>query len=147
MNLSTYMYNLFMTFIILLFILVGYLYYKITTAFKESFQTLDDKFMVNGVDISSINENNINNVNIQSLNVGATLDDLRKVESIAKATDGKTDVTENSNTECTLYKKQIEVLTEKLEEYRFQGLFNDLRRTYTIIETVTDKMNQIGCNK
>ena len=141
------MYNLFMTFIILLFILVGYLYYKITTAFKESFQTLDDKFMVNGVDISSINENNINNVNIQSLNVGATLDDLRKVESIAKATDGKTDVTENSNTECTLYKKQIEVLTEKLEEYRFQGLFNDLRRTYTIIETVTDKMNQIGCNK
>ena len=144
MNLSTYMYNLFMTFIILLFILVGYLYYKITTAFKESFQTLDDKFMVNGVDIS---ENNINNVNIQSLNVGATLDDLRKVESIAKATDGKTDVTENSNTECTLYKKQIEVLTEKLEEYRFQGLFNDLRRTYTIIETVTDKMNQIGCNK
>ena len=141
------MYNLFMTFIILLFILVGYLYYKITTAFKESFQTLDDKFRVNGVDISSINENNINNVNIQSLNVGATLDDLRKVESIAKATDGKTDVTENSNTECTLYKKQIEVLTEKLEEYRFQGLFNDLRRTYTIIETVTDKMNQIGCNK
>ena len=141
------MYNLFMTFIILLFILVGYLYYKITTAFKESFQTLDDKFMVNGVDISSINENNINNVNIQSLNVGATLDDLRKVESIAKATDGKTDVTENSNTECILYKKQIEVLTEKLEEYRFQGLFNDLRRTYTIIETVTDKMNQIGCNK
>ena len=147
MNLSTYMYNLFMTSIILLFILVAYLYYKITTAYKEAFQTLEGEYIVNGIDASTINENNINNLNIQPVNVSISVEDIRRVESIAKSTDGKTDIRTNVNTECILYQKQIDVLTEKLNDYRFQGLFNDLRRTYTVIEELTNKMNEVGCNK
>ena len=153
MKLSAYMYNLFMTVIILIFLLVAYLYYKIRISFKEAFQTSDDKFIVNNIDVSNMDPNNIdiNKLNLDSLdikriNANISRNDLNKLETVAKSTDGEGDVFTNVNTQCKLYKKQIDVLGEKLDEYRFQGRFNDLSRTYSSIETIKDKMKLMSCN-
>ena len=141
------MFNLFMTVLILIFLLVAYLYYKITVSYKEAFQESDDKFIVNGIDISNLDVNNIdiNSINKNPIDVTVTPEDIRNIESTAKSTDGKTDVISNVNTQCELYKKQVDTLSEKLDEYRFKGYFDDLRRTYASIETVSNKMNTIGC--
>jgi hypothetical protein len=133
MNLSSYMFNLFMTVIILLFMLIGYLYYQITYTFKENFENLE----LNGIiDISGID---INNINIQE-----KLQQLHTMDLSGSTAYGR-DLLTKTESQCELFQKQKEEFELRIEEYRSKGYFDNLRITYEMIENIKENMKNYGC--
>jgi hypothetical protein len=133
MKLSKYLYNLFMTVIILLFIFVCYLYYQITFKFRENFQNLD----LNGtIDVSGID---INNVNINN-----ALKTLQTMD-VSGPTAYSRDLLVKTESQCELFKKQKETAENHLEEFRSKGYFDNLRLTYEMIQNIQTQMDVLGC--
>ena len=133
MNLSSYMFNLFMTVIILLFMLIGYLYYQLTYTFKENFENLE----LNGIiDISGID---INNINIQE-----KLQQLHTMDLSGSTAYGR-DLLTKTESQCELFQKQKEAFELRIEEYRSKGYFDNLRITYEMIENIKENMKNYGC--
>ena len=133
MNLSSYMFNLFMTVIILLFMLIAYLYYQLTFTFKETFQNLE----LNGIiDISGID---INNINVQD-----KLQQLYTMDLSGSTAYGR-DLLTKTESQCELFQKQKEEFEVRLNEFRTKGYFDNLRITYEMIENINENMKKYGC--
>jgi hypothetical protein len=125
--------DLFMTLIILIFLLVCYLYYQLVFKFKEAFENLD----LNGtIDISGID---INNVNIS--NALQTLQTMDASGSTAYARD----VLTKTETQCQLFQEQKQAAENRIEEYRAKGHFDNLRLTYEMAENIQEQMSKLGC--
>lgn len=133
MKLSTYLYNLFMTLIILIFLLVCYLYYQLVFKFKETFQNLD----LNGIiDISGIDTNNVN--------ISNALQTLQTMD-VSGSTAYARDLLTKTETQCQLFQQQKEAAENRIEEFRSKGHFDNLRLTYEMAENIQEQMSKLGC--
>lgn len=145
MKLSTYLFNLFMTVIILLFMLTAYLYYQVTFRMREHFQNAYDisGITVNGINVDTIDINNIDISGIQ-LNVPrSTIETILDISDKNATATG--DVISNANSQCKLLQAQIDTLSSRLDENRFSGNFNNLRLSYSAIEDLKELMKNMGC--
>ena len=125
-----------MTVIILLFMLVGYLYYQITFKFKEAFQNIDRLIDLSG-------EVNIPGFNPQ-ININEVIQTLQTADLSGSTAYGR-DLLLNNQTQCQLFRTQIDEIEKRIETYRSQGDFTNLRISYETIEYITDYMNKNNC--
>ena len=130
------MYNLFMTVLILIFLLVAYLYYKVTKAVKETFQNEG-----NIIDLSG--QINIPGFNTR-VNINETIQNLQTADLSGSTAYGR-DLLLKNETQCELFKTQIINLENRLELYRSQGDFTNLRISYEIIESIKKFMKENNC--
>ena len=122
-----------MTVIILLFMLVGYLYYQLTFKFKEAFQNLD----LDGIiDISGID--------VYQINIEERLQQLYTMDLSGSSAYGR-DLMTKTESQCELFKQQKESLLKRIDEFRAQGYFDNLRRTYEMIENIDENVRKMGC--
>ena len=122
-----------MTVIILLFMLIGYLYYQITFKFKETFQNID---LTGTIDISGID---INNINIQE-----KLQELQAMDLSGSTAYGR-DLLTKTESQCELFQQQKESLQNRLDQFRAKGYFDDLRISYEMILNIEENMKKYGC--
>jgi len=136
MDLSSYMFNLFMTVIILLFMLIGYLYYQITFTYKETFQNMNTIIDLSGaVNIPGFNP---------EININEAIQNLQAAD-LSGSTAYRRDILLNNQTQCNMINNQKNELEKRIETYRSQGDFTNLRISYEIIESLNDYMKKNNC--
>lgn len=136
MKLSAYLYNLFMTVIILIFLLIAYLYYKINNTINEAFEDVGEVIDLSGsINIPGLNTN---------ININQTIQNLQRMDLSGSTADMR-DLLLNNEPQCKLFKDQIDTLQNVIESYRSTGDFVNLRVTYETIESIKEFMKTSGC--